>query len=129
MGKKVDKEGLGWTTGGVEQQDGAGRPWLWSPVTGKGSTRPHVQPRAGAWTASCRRREARDGACGAGCSARLPPECRSASCASESVISGRRRAARKVTGGGDNGDEEEIRWRRVPGGEESDRNETRSLKK
>ena len=61
----------------------------------------------------------------------LPPECRSASCASESVIFGQRRAARKVTGGGDGGygGEEEIRQRRVPGGEESDRNETRSLKK
>ena len=59
----------------------------------------------------------------------LPLECRSASCASESVISGRRRVARKVTGSGDYGGEEEIRRRRVPGGEESDRNETRSLKK
>ena len=63
----------------------------------------------------------------------LPPECRSASCASESVISDYRRATQKVTGGGDDGGgcggEEEIRRRRVPGGEESDRNETRSLKK
>ena len=67
MGKKVDKEGSGWTAGGMEQQDGAGRPWMWSPVTGKGSTRPHAHPRAGAWTASCRRREARDGVCDAVC--------------------------------------------------------------
>ena len=35
MGKKVDKEGSGWTAGGMEQQDGAGRAWMWSPVTGK----------------------------------------------------------------------------------------------
>ena len=25
MGKKVDKEGLGWTSGGMEQLDGAGQ--------------------------------------------------------------------------------------------------------
>ena len=56
MGKKVDKEGSGWTAGGMEQQDDAAQPWLWSPVTGKGSTRPHAHPRAGMWTARCRRR-------------------------------------------------------------------------
>ena len=28
MGKKVDKEALGWTVGGMEQQDGAGRAWI-----------------------------------------------------------------------------------------------------
>ena len=28
MGKKVDKEGSGWTVGGMEQQDGAGRAWI-----------------------------------------------------------------------------------------------------
>ena len=67
MGKKVDKEGLGWTAGGMEQQDGAGRPWMWSPVTGRGSTRPHAHPRSGAWTASCWRKDACDGACGAVC--------------------------------------------------------------
>ena len=42
MGKKVDKEGSGWTAGGMDQQDGARKPWLWSPVTEKGSTRTHV---------------------------------------------------------------------------------------
>ena len=35
MGKKVDKEGSRWTTGGMEQQDGAGRAWIYSLVTGK----------------------------------------------------------------------------------------------
>ena len=53
MGKKVDKEGSGWTTGGMEQQDDAGQPWLWSPVTGKGST--PTQARDGACSASYRR--------------------------------------------------------------------------
>ena len=28
MGKKVDKEDSGWTVGGMEQQDGAGRAWI-----------------------------------------------------------------------------------------------------
>ena len=28
MGKKVDKEAMGWTVGGMEQQDGAGRAWI-----------------------------------------------------------------------------------------------------
>ena len=63
MGKKVDKEGLGWTAGGIEQQDGAGRAWMWSPDIGKWPMRPHAHPRAGAWTAGCRREAARDGAC------------------------------------------------------------------
>ena len=44
----------------------------------------------------------------------LPPTCRSASGASESEVSGRRRAGWKVTDGGGG---EEIRRRRVPGGE------------
>ena len=66
MGKNVDKEGSGWTVGVMEQQDGAGRAWMWSPVTGKWSTHPHAHPRAGAWTASCRREAARDSACVAG---------------------------------------------------------------
>ena len=121
MGKNVDKEGLGWTAGGIEQQNGAGQPCMWSPVTEKGATRTHA-PTRGRKTAGERRR--------ARCClpARLPPACRSAPCASESVVSGRRRAARKVTDGDGDG-EKEIRRRRVPGGEESDRNETRSLKK
>ena len=63
----MDKEGSGWTVGGIEHQDGAGRPCVLSPVTGEGSTRPHAHSRAGAWTASCRRKAARDGACAAGC--------------------------------------------------------------
>ena len=67
MGQKVDKEGSGWTAGGIEHQDGAGRLCVWSPVTGEGSTRPHAYSRASAWTASCRRKAARDGACAAGC--------------------------------------------------------------
>ena len=37
---------------------------MWSPVAGEEDTRPHAHSRAGAWTASCRRRAARDGACG-----------------------------------------------------------------
>ena len=67
MGQKVDKEGSGWTARGIKQQDGVGRPCVWSPVTGKGATRPHAHSRAGAWTANCRRKAARDGACVAGC--------------------------------------------------------------
>ena len=67
MGQKVDKEGSGWTAGGIELQDGAGRPCVWSPVTGEGATRPHAHSRAGLWTASCRRKAVRDGACGVGC--------------------------------------------------------------
>ena len=45
MGQKVDKEGSGWTAGGIKQQDGAGRPCVWSPVTGKGATRTHAPAR------------------------------------------------------------------------------------
>ena len=45
MGKKVDKEGSGWTARGMEQQDGVGRPWMWSPITGKGSTCTHTPAR------------------------------------------------------------------------------------
>ena len=67
MGKKVDKEGSGWTAGGIKQQDSAGRPCMWSPITGKGATCPHAHSRTGAWTASCRRKAARDGACVAVC--------------------------------------------------------------
>ena len=63
MGKKVDKEGSGWTAGGIVQQDGTGRAWTWSLGTGKWPTRPHAPPRAGAWTAGCRREATRDGAC------------------------------------------------------------------
>ena len=63
MGKKVDKEGSGWTAEGIKQQDGAGRAWTWSPDTEKWPTRPHTHPRAGAWTAGCRREAAHDDAC------------------------------------------------------------------
>ena len=44
-GQKVDKEGSGWTAGGIEHQDGAGRPCVWSPVTGEGGTRTHAPVR------------------------------------------------------------------------------------
>ena len=66
----MEKEGSGWTVGGIEHQDGAGRPCVWSPSPEKKArahTRPHAHSRAGAWTASCRRRAARDGACASGC--------------------------------------------------------------
>ena len=66
-GQKVDKEGSSWTAEGIEDQDGAGRPCVWSPVTGEEGTRPHAHSRAGAWTASCQRKDARDGACASGC--------------------------------------------------------------
>ena len=118
MGQKVDKEGLRWTVGGIERQDGAERPYVWSPVTGKGATRPHAHSRVDAWTASCRRKAACDGACVAGCwlPAGLAPACRSASCASKSVVSDQRRASRKVAGDGDGGGggvcEKEIRRQR-----------------
>ena len=62
----MDKEGSGWTAGGIEHQDGAGRPCVWSPVTGEEGTRPHAHSRAGAWTARCRRKAARDGASASG---------------------------------------------------------------
>ena len=62
----MDKEGSGWTAGGVEHQDGAGRPCVWRPVAGEDSTRPHAHSRAGAWTARCRRKAARGGASAAG---------------------------------------------------------------
>ena len=65
MGKKVDKEGSGWTVGGMEQEDDAGRAWIWSPITGKWSTRPHAHPGAGAPMVGYRREAARDGAWGA----------------------------------------------------------------
>ena len=66
MGKKVDKEGSRWTAGGMEQQDDAAQPWLWSPVTGKGSTRPHAHPRARHVDGKMPE-EVRDSTCGAGC--------------------------------------------------------------
>ena len=62
----MDKEGSGWTAGGVEHQDDAGRACVWSPVTGEEGTRPHVHSRASAWTARCRRKAARDGASASG---------------------------------------------------------------
>ena len=54
MGKKVDKEGSRWTARGIEQQDGVGRPCMWSAVTGKGATRPHALSRASTCVAVCR---------------------------------------------------------------------------
>ena len=41
----MDKEGSGWTAGGIEDQDGAGRPCVWSPVAGEEGTRPHAPAR------------------------------------------------------------------------------------
>ena len=41
----MDKEGSGWTARGIEHQDGAGRPCVWSPVTGEGGTRTHAPAR------------------------------------------------------------------------------------
>ena len=41
-GQKVEKEGSGWTAGGIEDQDGAGRPCVWSPVAEEEGTRTHA---------------------------------------------------------------------------------------
>lgn len=133
MGQKVDKEGSGWTAGGIEQQDGAGRPCVWSPVTRKGAMRPHAHSRAGAWTAGCRLKAARGGTCGAGfrrgCHRRVdrpraprnlwfpageerPGKSPAAVTAAATAVTTAAAAARRRSGGG-----------------EGDRNETRSLKK
>ena len=119
MGKNVDKEGSGWTAGGIEQQDGVGRPCMWSPVTEKGATRPHAHSRPGAWTASCRRKAARDSACvdvfRRSCHRRVD----------------RPRAPRNLwfSAGEELPGKSPAAARRRSGGEEGDRNETRSLKK
>ena len=125
MGKKVDEEGSGWTAGGIEQQDGAGRPCMWSPVTGKGATRPHAQSLVGAWTASCRRKEARDDACVAvsrrGCHRRVdrPPAPRNLWFPAGEELPGKSPAVVTAAAAA----------RRRSGGGEGDRNETQSLKK
>ena len=122
MGKKVDEEGSGWTVGGIEQQDGAGRPCMWSPVIGKGATCPHAHSRSGAWTASCRRKEARDGACVVvcrrGCHRRVdrPRAPRNLWFPAGEELLGKSPAVVTVAA------------RRRSGGGEGERNETRSLK-
>ena len=119
MGKKVDKEGSGWTAGGIEQQDGAGQPCMWSPITGKGATCPQAHSRACAWTASCRRKVARDGTCvdvfRRGCHRRVD----------------RPRAPRNLwfPAGEELPGKSPAEARRRSDGGEGDRNETRSLKK
>ena len=119
----MDKEGSGWTAGGIEHQDGAGRPCVWSPVTGEGGTRPHAHSRAGAWTTSCRRKAARDGACAAGCRRGChrrvdrPRAPRNLWFSAGEELLGKSPAA--VTAAA----------RRRSGGGEGDRNETRSLEK
>ena len=124
QGQKVEKQCSGWTAGGIVHQDGAGRPCVWSPVTGEGATRPHAHSRAGAWTASCRRRAARDGACEAGCRQGChrrvdrPRAPRNMWCSAGEELPGKSPATVTTAAGGD---EKEIRRR------EGDRNETRSL--
>ena len=119
----MDEEGSGWTAGGIEQQDGVGRPCMWSLVTGKGATRPHAHSRAVAWTTSCRRKEARDGACVAvcwrGCHRRVDRlrALRNLWLSAGEELPGKSPAV--VTAA----------VRRRSGGREGDRNETRSLKK
>ena len=122
----MDKEGSGWTTRGIEHQDGAGRPYVWSPVTGEGSTRPHGHSRASAWTASYRRKAARDGSCAAGCRRGChrrvdrPRAPRNMWFSAGEELPGMSPAA--VTAAA-------AATRRRSGGEEGDRNKTRSLKK
>ena len=126
MSQKVDKEGSGWTAEGIEQQDGAGRPCVWSPVTGKGATRPHAHSRAGAWTTSCRRKAARDGACVAGCRRGChrrvdrPRAPRNLWFPAREELLGKSPAVTAAAA---------AEARRRSGGGEGDRNETRSLKK
>ena len=43
--KKVEKEGLGRTVGGMDQQDGAGRAWRWNLGAGKWVSHPHAPVR------------------------------------------------------------------------------------
>ena len=43
--KKVEKEGSGRTTRGMDQQDGIGRAWRWNLCTKKWLTRPHAPAR------------------------------------------------------------------------------------
>ena len=103
MVKNVDKEGSRRTVGGMDQQDDVGRDWRWNLVTGKWVTRRRMKGRLpeknGVWrhVESC-------------FPTRFSPTCRSASCASESKVSSRRRvgwkkspAARRSDGGGGDG--------------------------
>ena len=118
MGQKVDKDGSGWTAGGIQHQDGAGRPYVWSPVTGEGATRPHAHSRAGAWTASCRRKALRDGVCVAGCRRgchrRVDRPCapRNLWFPAGEELPGKSPAVVTATGGGGCSGEKEIRRRR-----------------
>ena len=99
---------------------------MWSPVTGEGATRPHAHSRAGAWTASCRRKAARDDACAAGCR-RGCHRCVDRPRAPRNLwFSAREELPEKspaaVTAAA-------AAKRRRSGGREGDRNETRSLEK
>ena len=58
----MEKKCSEWTTGGLEHQDGAGRPGLWRRITGEGATRPHASHAPARGWRGCRRRHARDGA-------------------------------------------------------------------
>ena len=96
---------------------------MWSPVTGEGATRPHAHSRAGPWTASYRRKVARDGACVAGCRRGChrrvdrPRAPRNLWFLAGEELS--RKSPAAVTAAA----------RRRSGGGEGDRNESRSLKK
>ena len=84
----MDKEGLGRTVGGMDQQDGAKRAWRWYLGIGKWAMRPHA-PAHGTQAVE---EEWRVDSCFL---AGFPLTCRSASCPSESEVSGWRRASRK----------------------------------
>ena len=88
IAKKLEKEGSGRTAGGMDQQDSARRAWRWNLGAGKWVTRPQA-PTGETQSAG------KDRIVGECLSARLPPASRSASCASESEVSSRRRACRK----------------------------------
>ena len=79
--KKVEKEGSGRTTEGMDQQDGTGRAWRWNLGAGKWVT---PRDKISAWQSL--------GNC---LPAGFPPMSRSTSCTSEFEISSRRRVYRK----------------------------------
>ena len=83
--KKVEKEGSGRTIEGMDQQDGAGRAWRGNCGAGKWVTRPHAPARETQFA----KEDRRVGDC---LPTGFPPTGRSASCASESKVVGRRRA-------------------------------------
>ena len=65
--------------------------------------RSHAHSRAGAWTASCRRRAARDGACDAGFRRGCHRRVDRLHALRKSVVFSRRRASQKVGGSSDGG--------------------------